>query len=126
MFLGKVPMAEPTRYAENLRLYEQLVATVPDLERKGATMPYTSRNGHMFSFLTKEGTLALRLPEDERGSFIKKYKTGLCEQHGVIMKEYVVVPDGLLRKTKDLQKYFRMSHEYVGGLKPKPTTRKKK
>lgn len=48
---------------DKLVLYESLVSTRPDIERKGATMPYTSLNGHMFSFLTKEGTLALRLSD---------------------------------------------------------------
>jgi len=42
---------------ENLDLYEQLVATRPGVERKGKTMPYTSSNGHMFSFLTPDSTL---------------------------------------------------------------------
>ena len=41
-----------------LEFYEHLVATQPAVERKGATMPYTSVNGHMFSFLTKEGSVA--------------------------------------------------------------------
>ena len=47
--------------ADALKQYEKLIATNPNVERKGATMPYTSLNGHMFSFLTKTGTLALRL-----------------------------------------------------------------
>jgi hypothetical protein len=47
--------AEAEKYAENLALYEKLVATNPQVARKGATMPYTSLNGHMFSLLTKEG-----------------------------------------------------------------------
>lgn len=51
-----------------------LIATNPNVDRKGATMPYTSVNGHMFSLLTKEATLALRLPEKEREAFLKKYK----------------------------------------------------
>ena len=38
--------------AEKLALYEKLVATNPDVARKGAKTPYTSLNGHMFSFLT--------------------------------------------------------------------------
>ncbi|HWY45931.1 MAG TPA: hypothetical protein VNX70_01020 [Bryobacteraceae bacterium] len=38
-----------------LELYEKLVATNPKVERKGATVPYTSLNGHMFSYLSKEG-----------------------------------------------------------------------
>lgn len=40
--------------------------------------------------------MALRLPDDEREAFLKKYKTSLCERHGTVMKEYVVVPDALL------------------------------
>jgi len=55
-----------------LALYEQLVATIPGVERKGDTIPYTSVNGHMFSNLTKAGKLALRLPEDEREAFIAR------------------------------------------------------
>lgn len=110
--------------ADKLELYEKLVATNPRVERKGAAMPYTSVNGHMFSFLTPTGQLALRLPDQEREAFLAKYKTTLCEQHGVVLKEYVVVPDGLLKKTKDLAKIFATSYAYVGSLKPKPTKKK--
>lgn len=45
------PTAEPP--GDKVALYERLVATDPRVERKGVTMPYTSVNGHMFSFLTK-------------------------------------------------------------------------
>ena len=113
-------------YDHHLALYEKLVATLPKAERKGATMPYTSLHGHMFSLFTKEGYLALRLPSREREAFLKKYKTALCEQYGVVMKEYVVVPAALLAKTSELKKFFSMSYDYVGPLKPKPTTKKKK
>jgi TfoX/Sxy family transcriptional regulator of competence genes len=89
-------------------------------------MPYTSLNGHMFGFLTKEGTLALRLPAEEREAFLEKFQTKLCEQHGRVMKEYVEVPDSLLKETRELQKYFDISHAYVGSLKPKPTKKKAK
>jgi hypothetical protein len=112
--------------ADTLALYEKLVATNPRVERKGAAMPYTSLNGHMFSFLTTTGKLALRLPADERDAFLKKYKSRLCEQHGAVLKEYVEVPDALLKKTAELKKFFDLSYAYVGGLKPKPTQRKPK
>ena len=110
---------------EKLALYEQLIEGTPGVERKGATMPYTSRNGHMFSMLMKSGQMSLRLPVGEREAFLKKYKTTLVEQYGVVQKEYVLVPDALLKKTQELRKYFDASHAYVGSLKPKPTTRKK-
>ena len=91
-----------------------------------ATVPYTSINGHMFSYLSKTGTLALRLPEDARELFLKKYKATLCKQYGVVQKEYVEVPDALLKKTSELKEYFALGFAYVGTLKPKPTTRKKR
>ena len=111
------------KYAANLKLYEKLVATNPDVERKGDTMPYTSVNGHMFSLFTKEGTLALRLPTEERERFLTTYKTKLSEQYGTVLKEYVDVPDPLLKSTAKLKKYFDVSYVYVSGLKPKPTKR---
>ena len=112
--------------ADRLELYERLVATQPSVERKGATMPYTSLNGHMFSFLTETGKLALRLPAEQREAFLKKYSTRLCEQHGSVLKEYVEVPDALLERTGELQKYFDLSRAHVATLKPKPTSRKRR
>jgi hypothetical protein len=96
------------------------------VERKGATMPYTSLNGHMFSMLTKEGRLALRLPAEEREAFLEKYETKLSVQHGRIRKEYVEVPDALLKNTQELEECFYVSYTYVSTLKPKLTKRRKK
>src|SRR5215475_14076217 len=101
-----------------LELYERLVATNPKIARKGATVPYTSLNGHMFSYLSKEGRLALRLPAGEREAFLKKYRAKLCQAYGVVQPEYVEVPDALLAKTSELKKYFDASYAYVGSLKP--------
>ena len=106
--------------------YEKLVATNPSVAWKGATMAYTSCHGHMFSFMTKEGTLALRLAAAEREAFLRRYRTELCVQYGTVMKEYVDVPDALLQKTRRLKKYFDASYTYVSSLKPKPTKKKPK
>ncbi len=118
--------APTTAWQQKLELYEKLVATNPDVELKGATVPYTSLNGHMFSYLSKEGKLALRLPTEEREAFLKKYKARLCDAYGVVQKEYVEVPDALLQRTQELGKFFDISYKYVASLKPKPTTKKKK
>jgi hypothetical protein len=112
-----------SEYARQLEAYERLVATNSEVERKGATVPYTSANGNMFSYLSKSGTLALRLPEGVRESFLSHYKSKLCEQYGVVQKEYVEVPDGLLHDTPTLREYFEVSYAYVCGLKAKATTR---
>lgn len=118
-------MATNAPLHEELRLYDKLIATIPALERKGATVPYTSHNGHMFSYLSKSGTLALRLPENARDAFLKKYQTTLCKQYGIVQKEYVEVPAALLRKTAELKKYLELSFDYARSLKPKPTAKKK-
>src|SRR6266478_9985099 len=110
--------------SDKLELYEKLVATNPNVQRKGATVPYTSLNGHMFSYLSKEGKLALRLPTGEREAFLKKYKAKLCEAYGVVQPEYVEVPDSLLSSARELKKYFDSSYAYVASLKPKPTKKK--
>ena len=112
--------------ADKLELYEKLVKTNPHVKRKGAANPYTSLNGHMFTYLNPSGSLALRLPENEREKFLKKYKTTLFQAYGAVMKEYVTVPDNLLKDTKTLQPYFQSSYEYVKSLKPKATKKTKK
>ncbi len=109
--------------ADKLELYDQLIATNPKIQRKGAANPYTSLNGHMFSYLNPSGSLALRLPEGEREKFLRKYKTTLFEAYGAVMKEYVTVPDSLLKNTKELQKYLELSYRYIETLKPKPTNK---
>jgi hypothetical protein len=111
---------------DRLLLYDRLVASTAGVARRGATMPYTSRNGHMFSFLDAAGSMALRLPPDARQEFIAQYQTTLAEQHGHTMKEYVLVPDGLLNRTDELAAWLARSHDWIGTLEPKPTTRPRK
>lgn len=111
--------------ADKSELYDKLLATHPKIERKGAAMGYTSLNGHMFTLLGPSGTLALRLPEEEREKFLTKYKAKLHEAYGAVMKEYVSVPDSLFKNTKELQKYLATSYDYIATLKPKPTKTKR-
>jgi len=111
---------------DRLELYEHVVATIEAVERKGATMPYTSRDGHMFSFLDANGSMALRLSPDDRGAFLSRYQSTLAEQHGRVLQEFVVVPDDLLERTTELAEWLRRSLAWIGSLKPKPTMRTSK
>ena len=104
---------------EKLELYDKLIASNPEIERKGVTNPYTSFNGHMFTHLSKTGSMGLRLPKNEREAFLEKYETTLYESYGAIMKEYVLVPDRLLENTSELMNYLDISYEYIKTLKPK-------
>jgi hypothetical protein len=110
---------------EMLDLYDRLIATRPDVRRKGKAMPYTSLNGHMFSFISPTGRLALRLPANDRDAFLARYPASVCQQHGKVLREYVEIPETVLGRVDELNHYFRTSHEYVGSLPPKATTRDK-
>jgi TfoX/Sxy family transcriptional regulator of competence genes len=111
---------------ERTVLYNQLVESHPDAERKGDTVPYTSLNGNMYSYISKDGFLALRLGKDDRETFLEKYNTTLVYSYGIIQKEYVTVPDSLLQNVDEMKYYFEKSYQYASSLKPKQTTKGKK
>jgi hypothetical protein len=105
--------------AEKLALYEKLIRERPHIARKGAGLPYTSVNGHMFTFLSASGSLALRLPLDKREEFMEKYGASLFVAHGSVLKEYVEVPEKVFANTVELLPYLDVSYAYAQGLKPK-------
>lgn len=116
--------AEKLVRAEVVEFYDKLVKTISGLERKGKTIPYTSVNGNMFTYISKSGSMAIRLPKEARDQFLKKYKTTLHEAYGIVQKEYATVPDALLGRTGELKHYVEMSYAYAKALKPKPGKRK--
>ena len=125
LFSDMALQQEKSNHSEKtLELYDTLIAGLPGVERKGATMPYTSLNGNMFSFLNKEGTLGLRLPQQVKDEFLKKYKTTLCIEYGAVMMEYVSVPEKVFKRTKEMKPWFVLSYEYVKTLKPKLSKKK--
>ncbi len=117
--------AKYTGPAAALEQYEALVARFPEVKRKGAANPYTSVNGHMFSFLDRDGTLALRLSDDDRHEFTDLYDSGPSIQYGKTMRGYATVPHDLLLNTDELEGWFARSYDHVSRLEPKPTTKKK-
>jgi len=104
---------------EKLDAYKKLIESNPKIELKGATIPYTSYNGHMFSYFEKDGSFGLRLPEKAREGFLKKYKTTLFVSYGIVKKEFVLVPDKLLMNFKEFKPYFDLSFDFVASLKVK-------
>jgi len=110
---------------EKVKIYNEMVKTIPKAELKGDTIPYTSMNGNMYSYLSKDDVVALRLSEDDRKDFIKKHKATLMEAYGIIQKEYVAVPDSLLSKQNEMKQYFSLSYKYASSLKAKPAKKKK-
>lgn len=118
--MGKAKGSAP---ADKAALYSKLVSTFPQVEEKGATLPYTAVNGNMFSILRPDDVVCLRLPEQERTAFVAKFKTDPVVMYGAVMKEYVALPDALLSRTREAARYFATSFAYAESLKPKATKR---
>jgi hypothetical protein len=105
-----------------LELYTEAVqASSIDSDVKGAKNPYTSRNGHMFSFLDQDGVMAIRLSDDVRDEFMAAYDSGPVMQYGSVMRGYVSVPSSLLEDNEEAAAWLSRSYEWIGTLPPKPT-----
>ncbi len=114
---------------DKLQLYEALVSSTPGIESKSNFgSAYTAINGNMYSMISKYGVVGIRLPEPDRSAFLEKYRTTIfrADPAWPPSKEYVAVPDALLRDTAALRPYLQASYEYAQSLKPKPTLKKKK
>lgn len=88
-------------------------------EVKGAKNPYTSRNGHMFSFLTAEGIMALRLSDELTSEFRSIHESGDVVQYGATMRGYSSVPADLMSQSDELTAWFDRSWEWIGTLPAK-------
>jgi len=103
-----------------LERYAAVVETAGEVV-KGAKNPYTSRNGHMFSFLDGEGAMALRLSDGLADEFLSTYESGPVMQYGSVMRGYVSIPSVLLNRTEELASWFEKAYVWIGTLDPKPT-----
>lgn len=88
---------------------------------KGAKNPYTSRNGHMFSFLDADGAMAVRLSDELGEKFLETYDSGPVIQYNSVMRGYVSVPAELLADTAAIAEWLTKSYEWIGTLPPKAT-----
>ena len=108
--------------AEALEKYTAVVdGGSGDAVVKGAKNPYTSRNGHMFSFLDPEGGMAIRLSDELADDFQSQYESGPVIQYNSVMHGYVSVPADLLARTDEMTDWFDKSYDWIGTLEPKPT-----
>ncbi|WP_422861560.1 hypothetical protein [Flagellimonas sp. W118] len=102
-----------------VKVYDELVANCPDIDRKGKTMPYTSANGYMFSLINKDDELGIRLSKEDTVEFDKAYGAKPFKSHGATMREYVLIPESLLKDMNTLRNYLQKGFKYVMSLPPK-------
>lgn len=114
---GKVT-APPDKVA----LYQRLIDAVEGADGKSNFgSAYTAVNGNMYSLISKHGVVGIRLPEPDRSSFLATYDTTLFRGDPAWppAKEYVAVPEELLKDTEALKPFLERSYRYVLTLKPK-------
>lgn len=111
--------------ADTIALYDRQIEKHPEIERKGAKNPYTSANGHMFSFVNKDGEVGIRLSKEDQAAFMSEFDSKPFISYGATMRGYVTVPISLL-ESAEFQEYLTKSYEYVLSLKPKPTKKSRK
>lgn len=106
-------------FEEKQHLYRQFVEGA-GMVVKGKS-GYTSLNGHMYSFLGKDGTVAIRLSSEVKKAFEEEFKTGDVIQYNSVMRGYVPISNELLRDTDACMELLKKGHDYIASLKPKPT-----
>lgn len=106
-------------WEEKLAIYDKIISTNSNFERKGKTVPYTSANGHMFTLLNKDGEIGFRLSKESGERFMKEHNTTRFKSHGAFMRGYVLIPDRLYDDMELLSQLLQESYEYVLSLPPK-------
>jgi TfoX/Sxy family transcriptional regulator of competence genes len=103
-----------------VQLFGRVVDPIVGAERrKMFGYPCAFVNGQMFAGLHQE-KMVLRLPVDERGEFLKLEGAEIFEpMPGRVMKEYVVVPQGLFGQPDQLTEWLIASFHYAQSLEPK-------
>ncbi len=99
--------------------FDELAALVPDANRKQMFgYPTCVLGGHMFMGLHQEA-MVMRLSAADREQFLREYDTQLFEpMPGRPMREYVVVPAGLIAGD-EIGSWIARSYEYARSLPPK-------
>lgn len=124
--MRRCPLPRGSSYPGPPEALERYAAVVDSSARdsalKGAKNPYTARNGHMFSFLDIDGTMALRISDKLQNEFLARYESGPVVQYGSVMRGYLSIPDDLLTETDELREWFDKSYDWIGTLEPKSTT----
>lgn len=107
-------------------LYTKHIETWGKVERKGKKNPYTSHNGHMFTFFdTKENYMAVRLSKEEQEAYFEATGTGPVIQYNSEMRGYIRLTDEIFEDYQKVESWLEKSWKYINSLKPKPSTKRK-
>ncbi|MCH9659800.1 MAG: hypothetical protein K0U54_02695 [Bacteroidetes bacterium] len=112
-------------FEEALKIYDEIIATIPEIDRLGKSMPYTGTNTYMYSLVNKSGEVGVRLSKEDQASFTQRFPDhGVYKSHGAVMKDYVHLPEKLLSQHEEIADYLRKGLAHANSLPPQK--RKKK
>ena len=117
-----------TKSPESLvELFDSVLPTETGVERRQMFgYPCAFVNGNMFMGLHQQN-MTLRLAPDDRELFMATYGTKLFDpMGGRAMKEYPVVPDGMMDDESLLRDWIGKSLSYAGSLPKKEKKPRKK
>ena len=105
--------------------FDKAMLPFPQAERrKMFGYPSAFANGNMFAGLFQEN-MVLRLPDEDRAKFLKLNGAHPFEpMPGRPMREYVVVPDGVMKSSRQLTAWLGKSFDYARSLPPKVKKKK--
>ena len=106
-------------WQESVNLYDEIVAKSTRFKRKGKTVPYTSANGHMFSFINKDGEFGIRFSKEIQDEYMTTFDTTLFKSHGATMKGYFLITEKMLKDLNLISRLLEESYDFVMSLKPK-------
>jgi TfoX/Sxy family transcriptional regulator of competence genes len=109
---------------ELVATFDKALPTSPSVTRR-PMFGYASAfvNGNMFAG-TFQDTIVVRLTDTDRAALLKQKGAAPFEPMGHPMKEYVVVPAGIVAKPKELGAWIERGHRYAMTLPPKGRTKK--
>ena len=100
--------------------FERAIEAIPGVQtKKMFGYPAAFVNGNMFSGLFQT-SMILRLSESDRAACASQYDAQPFEpMPGRPMREYIVLPDEIVRSPKALVVWLRKGHAYAARLPPK-------
>ncbi len=107
-------------------LFNEMLRETPGAEiRKMFGYPVAFAASQMFCGLF-QSSMMLRLSDSDRPAFMDRYASTLFEpMPGRPMREYVLVPDPLLRSPRELKGWILKSFAYASSLPAKPAKARK-
>ena len=108
-------------FQSSLLVFDQAVALVPNLVRKGKSMPYTGDNQRMFGMVNKTGEIGVRLSKEDQEHFAIEFpEHAVYESYGAVMKDDVHLPESFHSNPSLIADYLQKSWSYIQSLPSKP------